>query len=358
MEIMLCGAHDAEAIEPMFKSVVASFGATPWFYRDGTIMHINSATSSWAENSRATVAMADVCVFVILENYGSITWNEELDEALALGKPFVVLALEKTWVRYNTLLDAISDSELIKDKNDQLMIDVLRKMSINEFTVVTFGYDTFADKLRGNLSHIFGFGIKVLTLRNQRATMLASLSKSGKLTERQIEQLISLATDELEENKLSRKTAIKRLALENLRDEDFLLDICRSDEQGVQRLGFSILPSLVPLPMKDDLLRELAQIANNNDDVGTQRRFVNSVTELCPENLDIVLESVEALEVGIRRRAYEGVEQNWSKVMAIWGNDRMKRFLDVCHGKSAVGASWQERLRKKIDSLNVIPPMD
>lgn len=126
----------------------------------------------------------------------------------------------------------------------------------------------------------------------------------------------------------------------------------------MQRLGFGLLPSLVPLPMEDDLLRELVQIANNNDDVGTQRRLVNSVTELCPEKLDMVLESVELLEVGIRRRAYEGVEENWSKVMAIWGDNRMKRFLDVCHGKSAVGASWQERLRKKIDGLTVVPPID
>jgi hypothetical protein len=87
LQIMLCGAHDVGEISTSFMDVAHDFGAEPWFYQQGTIHHINSRTSRWAENSRATVNKVDICVFVMLDRYGDNTWNHELHEALQLGKP-------------------------------------------------------------------------------------------------------------------------------------------------------------------------------------------------------------------------------------------------------------------------------
>lgn len=351
LEIMLCGAHDVGDLAQMFSEVASDFGATPWWYNDGRIYHTNSRTSSWEENSRATVKRVDVCVFVILNRYGDITWNTELEQALESGKPFVVLALDSAWNRYATLLRTITDPASIRSEDDQKMIDVLRSMGEYNFTPVTFSLGAFKEKLRFALSMQFEHGINLLQTHNQRKALLQSLTKKDKLSQRQIDQLISLASDDYHENKYERKTAIRRLAADEVRNGDFVLEVCKSFEQGVQRLAFDLLPSLVPLPIEDSALRELAQIAAGIDDVGVARRLTLAVAKLQPSKLDILLEGMGSLEEGIRRRAYEGVDRHYAQVLGEWGSARMKRFLELCEAKSTVTISWLERLRRQLKDL-------
>lgn len=350
-EIMLCGARDAAEVAKAFSEVVRDFGATPWFYQDGRILHTNSRTSSWVENSRATVRKVDICVFAILDKYGDITWSEELSEALELGKPFIVMALESSWTRYTTLLHTISDPRSIRSEDDQKMVDVLRFISEFQFTVVSFSYDTFKEKLRYSLSNLFSQSVDLLQVHNQRKALLQSLNGKEGLSRRQIDQLISLAADECHENKYERKTAIRRLAAEEVRDDEFLLEVCRSAEQGVQRIAFDLLPFLIVKPANDSLLRELAQIGANTDDVGVARRLVVSLAEIAPSKMDVLLEEMGSLEEGVRRRAFEGVERNYDQVLGEWGSGRMKRFLKQCEATSADQASWLERLRGQLQDL-------
>lgn len=349
---MLCGAHDVEDLGQVFTEVAQDFGADPWFYRYGKIHHINSRTSRWTENSRATVKKADVCVFVILRRYGDITWTHELEEALELGKPFLVLALESTWARYNTFLHALSDHRAISSPDDQQMVEVLRMISSDyQITVTPFNYDTFGKQLRMELSSLFEEGIRMISNHTQRASLLNALGNSGQLTRNQTSQLIALATDEYEVNKLERKTAIRRLAAEGVRDGDLLEDVCRSHEQGVQRLGFDLLPELIPLPPSEDLLSELGHIAGKSDDVGVPRRLVTAVAQIQPAMLDVVLNATGATDEGVRRRAFEGVEQHWSEVVQNWGADRMTNFLHTCEAKLPGQTRWLDRLRALRDEL-------
>jgi hypothetical protein len=97
LEIMLCGASDTDRVRNEFVQVIEGFGASPLHYLSGDILHINSATATWDRNSTTTVRSADLCVFVIVERYGEITWTRELREALDIGKPFVVLCLADTY---------------------------------------------------------------------------------------------------------------------------------------------------------------------------------------------------------------------------------------------------------------------
>lgn len=352
LEIMLCGAHDIEEVAPVFTAVAQEFGANPWFYQQGKIHHINSRTSRWTENARATVKKVDICVFVILRRYGDITWTHELQEALELGKPFVVLALESTWTRYNTLLSALSDHTAIRSPDDQQMVEVLRMISSDyQITVTPFTHETFGKQLRMELSNLFEEGIRLITTRNERASLLSALSDTGQLTRNQTSQLISLATDEYEANKLERKTAIRRLAAEGVRDADLLEEICHSHEQGVQRLAFDLLPELIPLPSDEDLLRELAQIAGRSEDIGVPRRLVSAVAQLQPGMLDVVFNAIGLSDEGVRRRAFEGVEEHWGEVYRAWGADRMAKFLQACEAKLPGQARWIDRLRALRDEL-------
>ncbi len=103
IRVMLCGAADTRQVQDEFVRTVADFGGVPWHFVNGTMNYINSASSDWEENSRATVQEADVCVFVIVEEIGHITWGTEVTAALLAGKPFLVLCQQSTYERYLVL---------------------------------------------------------------------------------------------------------------------------------------------------------------------------------------------------------------------------------------------------------------
>lgn len=352
LQIMLCGAHDVGELSTAFTNVVQSFGAEPWFYQEGKIQHINSRTSRWTENSRATVSKADVCVFVILDRYGDITWSHELQQALDLGKPFVILALESSWTRYNVLQWSITDPDVVRSEDDRRMIELLRMISSDyQFTVTPFTYNSFQEKLRGELSGLFQAGVELVQLRNQRGALLDALTGTEPLSRNQIQHVIALATDEYEPNKLARKAALRRLAADRQRDDELLLEVCRSSEQGVQRLAFDLVPDLLALPPKEDTVRELAQISAGTDDVGIPRRLVVALAKVDPTSIDLLLEAIGSLEEGLRRRAFEVVEEDWDTVLTSWGTDRMRSFLDSCEAKTAARARWVDRLRDRRELL-------
>jgi hypothetical protein len=351
LQFMLCGAHDVGDLSGDFAAVTQSFGANPLFYQQGTIQHVNSRTSRWTENSRATVRQADVCVFVIMHRYGDITWNHELQEALERGRPFVVLALESAWNRYRTLLHALSDLTAIGSPDDQKMVGLLRLLSVDyQITVTPFTPGTFREKLVVELSSLFEQGIRLIQTRSQRSALLDMLSETRRLTPSETSRLIDLAMDEYED-KRTRKTALVRLASEKVREGDFVESICRSHEQGVQRLAFGLLPDLLPRPIDEDLLHEIAQIAGSGDDVGVQRRLISAVADIDPTKLDVALNAIGSSEIGLRRRAFEGVEEHWSHVLEEWGVGRMRNFLQACEGMSEGRPRWLDRLRSLRDDL-------
>lgn len=353
LQLMLCGAHDVGELSTAFSEVARDFGAEPWFYREGSILHVNSRTSRWTANSRASVAKADVCVFVMLERYGDITWNDELDEALALGKPFLVLALESAWNRYATLHHSLLDPSVLTSDDDRRMTELLGKLESDyQLTLVPFTYANFKEKLRRQLSNLFQIGVDLVQLRTQRTALVEVLGGTGELSRSQVDQAIALATDEFETEKSERKAALRRLAADSVRDRDLVLDACRSQEQGVQRLAFELLAQLCPLPPDDELVRDLTQIAAASDDVGIARRLTTTIAQMAPFVLDTVLESMGSAEVGVRRRAYEAVEERWEDVLSSWGPLRMRQFLDRCEAREASQQSWTARLNERRDSLS------
>jgi hypothetical protein len=106
-----------------------------------------------------------------------------------------------------------------------------------------------------------------------------------------------------------------------------------------------LLPELLPLPVDEELLREVVQIASGSDDVGVPRRLVSGLARIQPQSLDIVLHSTCSAEEGVRRRAFEAVEERWDETLAAWGVDRMKDFLRLCDGTARQRAMWTARLR-------------
>ncbi|MFI5501554.1 hypothetical protein ACIA5E_21030 [Nocardia asteroides] len=78
MRVMLCGASDTDDVRDQFAEVITGFGGEPLHFLSGSIQYLNSADASWSKNSEITIRAADLCVFVIVEDFGEITWGTEL----------------------------------------------------------------------------------------------------------------------------------------------------------------------------------------------------------------------------------------------------------------------------------------
>lgn len=101
---------------------------------------------------------------------------------------------------------------------------------------------------------------------------------------------------------------MRRLDSDGVRDNELLIEICRSREQGIQRLGFDLLPDLIMMPPDEGVVRDLAQIASSTDDVGVPRRLVVALGKTDCTLIDIAMNATGNLEEGVRRRAFEAVE--------------------------------------------------
>jgi hypothetical protein len=308
LQIMLCGAADTDDIREQFVTVVSGFGALSLHYQSGEVRYTNTLTSSWTKNSLQSVLQADICVFVIVERYGDITWNTELQAALESGKPFVLLCLDRTYNRYLTLSDHVADLDAIRDPAERRLVEVLGELEYErQLTIVTFTYAAFQETLRRQLAALVKIAIGLLNIRNQREAVALTLADPQKMSHRDLRVLTELALDELED-KGGRKRAVKVLSRTCGVDDEDLLLLLDSNEQGVQRLAMLELAGLYRMrPPDGAFFDQLVDIANQSDDVGIPRRLIPALLEI---DVDAAVHAFMGLaleEEGSRRRLAEAL---------------------------------------------------
>ncbi|MDQ6944924.1 MAG: hypothetical protein M3256_01345 [Actinomycetota bacterium] len=354
LQIMLCGAADTEDVRDQFVNVVAGMGAQPLHYLSGDVWYTNSLTANWSVNSKQTVLQADICVFVVLRRYGDITWSTELQAALEAGKPFIVLCLDSTYQRYLTLLHHISDLSAILDQGERHLVEVLRDIERErQLTIVSFSVATVADTLQRQLAGLFKSGMALVQLRNQRAALALTMVNPDKLRREDLQRLAELAGDELED-KGPRKRAIRVLARAGGLDEEELLPVVESAEQGVQRLAVQELPGLYRMrPPNPSFLRQLVEIANQADDVGVARRLIASLIEIDLRTGMQALLDLSLNEEGSRRRLAQALVGKEREICDGNMQEIAIKLSDYCL-KGPTGQDWkqacrdfQERLRDK-----------
>ncbi|MFD4210245.1 hypothetical protein ACFWRG_30145 [Micromonospora tulbaghiae] len=306
LRIMLCGARDTERFREDFVQVAAGFEAEVWNYLSGDILYINHAQASWETNSRDTVRKAHVCVFLIVEAYGEITWQTELREALAAGKPILVFCLEETYRTYQVLTRKAS---AIRDPGDQRLVDVIREVeSERRLTIVPFSYGTFRDRLRRQLARMIERALGLMEERNQRTAVAQILGEPARLSRSELAVSTDIAVDEFE-NKIWRKQAIRALAAHGGTDEESILALLASMEQGVQRLAIELLPQLyVPRPADPEFVAHCVTVANRSTDVGLPRRLIPALLAIDPPAAVKAMSTLELVESGARRRLAEALE--------------------------------------------------
>lgn len=349
LEVMLCGASDTDRVSNEFVEVARKFGAEPWHYLDGKILHLNSSNASWEANSRATVDLVNLCVFVIVERYGEVTWATEMERVLNSGKPFLLLCLSKTYQKYLTLTHSITDLSAITDQGDRNLVDKIRELESRlQVTVVQFDNGYFRDVLTREMSSLFLQTLQLVQERNIRAASLGALS--GDLPRAsQLAVLTRIALDELEE-KVPRKQAIGALARIGGISQEDLRSLLSSAEQGVQRLATIELSRLWGSePLDPDFAEFCVALANNSDDVGVVRRLLPALTKI---DLEVALDAFHELdlsEVGTRRRLAELLQAREAELTGSSLRSKARALAHACVIDPSSG--WVGRCKEFISRL-------
>jgi hypothetical protein len=143
------------------------------------------------------VRTADICVFVVIERFGAITWETELQAALEAGVPFRFLCLEGTYKKYLNLLRSVTSLAAIRDENDRSLVEALHEIeSTQQLTILPFDHHQFKDALTRHLALLFSEGVLMLKQRSRRRALIPRLNAPGRLSPADLAHAVEIAQDE------------------------------------------------------------------------------------------------------------------------------------------------------------------
>lgn len=343
---MLCGASDTDRVRAEFTEVVSGFGGEPLHYLSGDILHMNAAGSDWRMNSEMTVDAADLCVFVIVERFGEITWSTELKRARAAGKPFLLFCLHSTYTTYLGLRRHVPDPQHLRSDEERGLVALMNDLESDsrQETVIPFAYGSFGTMLRSHMASLFYLTLRAQQARNRRQAVAHMLEVSRQLRRADFELVVEIATDDLEEKAL-RKRALLALAAGPGLESDDVLDVLSASEQGVQRLAAERLADLYrDRPADLEFFGQCVQIANASDDVGTARRIVPALLDIDLAAGIEALASLALTEIGLRRRTVEQLLAREAEIVAGGLVDDALTLLARCLEETH-DVGWKTRAR-------------
>jgi hypothetical protein len=315
LDVLHYGAGDTAEVDGDFVQVVSEFGGTPLHYQSGDILYVNTATSTWAENSQASVQSADLCVFVIVRALGSITWTTEFREVVTSGKPFVMLSLDSTYNRYLDLAQAARhDTDPATVADDRVLLETLAAVERDhQVTIVPFP--------EGGSRRYSAASLRTPTRCRSNCwrhrTPAASSGPCSPTPSRWPPTTWSGRPTSLStrwRRRGARTQAILALALRLAATEEVTVALLGSPEQGVQRLAFARLPDLyVERPPGRDFLTAVIEIANTTD-VGVTRRFLPILFEMDLTTALAALTALNPSDIGLRRRLTEQLELHEDRI--------------------------------------------
>ncbi|WIX92462.1 hypothetical protein [Amycolatopsis sp. DG1A-15b] len=355
LDIMLCGAADIDQVRREFDEVVEAFGAKPWHYMSGQIAHDNSLTSSWVDNSRATVLNMNICVFVVVERVGDITWQTEFREALRAGKAIRIFCREDTYREYLTLRRLVSDPNAINPDKRKL-VEMISELEFDRrHTIVPYQTGFFRDVLRMHLAMLFSAALEAMEKRARLSAVEALLSEPSRLSPGELASVAEIATDEFA-GKTARKRAILALVARQAADDDLVRQLTQSPEQGVQRISIDNIARLYRTrPAEAEMFDHLVSVANQSGDSGLARRLIPAMLGIDFALAVSALTALDLTDIGARRRLAQELESREQLI-----DDRRVR-LDVVGLLSRCldtrqEADWKARCRAFVDRLTDQPP--
>lgn len=347
---MLCGASDTVQVSAAFETTVRNLGGEALWYQAGTISYLNGPDSNWAANSRRTVSSADLCVFVIIEHYGEITWSTELDEALTAGVPFIILCLRTTYNEYNILRrNGLVDSIPLESKKNLVTV-MMQIESERQLTVVPFDMTNFHSTLVQQTSMLLKLSLQQLSERNKRIALYSTLRTAKMLSPLELDLAEKIATDEFEDRN-KRILALKAIANRGTASESMITSVVASNDRDVQRAAFDFLPQLCSTNLiGQGFFEDCVTIANTVDDVGIGRRLIPALFKIDPSAAVETLTHLDLSEIGCRRRLAAALEDTRATVFEDTSTRQFAiDLLRRCTGNSPQEEGWLGRARRLLE---------
>lgn len=345
MKVMMCGAADVKPLLNEFISALSEFGADHSSYIDATHHHEDTLTGSSVRNSRMSVKEADLCVFVIVQKVGTITWNEEMDEAWWAGKPIIVMCRQDTYDAFDRYRNDSSWPE--KDKEVFELLHMLEED--RNITPVQFAEGKFGERLKEKLTARFKEYANEHEASQRRKNLIFRLHDGAKLSTFDIEQLIETAKDDYE-NKNIRKDAVKALAHRHCLEWETVIDLLRSYEQGVARVTCDLLEQLMDKDLYTmEFLNECVDVMNQTDDTGIERRLVQKLLSIDIAKGLKALQNYNIIEIGSKRRLAVELENHKDDIICHGLQEDAIYLAEECHKTAEKG--WRDECLKFIEEL-------
>ena len=347
MNIMLCGASDTKDIEKMFEKTVRAFGAEPKSFLNASHYHEDSLTSTSEGNSIASVDDADICVFVVYKDYGSITWEVEFKHAIREGKPFIILCKAETRQKYYSYKEDGECPEKFRE-----MYNTLSEIeSIRQLNLVPFELDDFSVVLTSKLSAIMEAALGKYTEYQRRKNSEYLLHSGAKLTASDIKDLIEIATDEYESKKI-RKDIIERLSGIRVVEQNTVLDLIGSPEQGVSRLALDKLDQLLSLSeYTQEFLDECVIKVSKTEDTGAERRLVQALLRIdVSKGLRAISDNLPIVEIGTKRRLAAELINHKEDISKL-GIQKLAIDIGEQCSKTADNKGWRDDIKAFVNEM-------
>lgn len=364
MQIMMCGAGDIAPFLEEFKSQVTLFEWRPICFLDGNLKYTNY--HNYLENSVETVKRSDVVVFVINQDYGDITWQNEFHAANQEGITYIILCLSDTFKKYVDFNWSTEEQNELKD-NDMKLFTALNEIERLQKTIITYTPDSFAQNLRKQLSLTIEQAAKALIKENRRKVLLDIVLSRDKekikeyATPRHREFLIDILMDIFQKKEV-RKRVLEVFAVQKnfFLEENELINCLNDAEQGLQRKTIELLPELVHADIHDmdRVFLVLRELIVNSDDVGIDRRVSVSMLDLDVVRAVKELSDIPLKDVGTPRRIIQWIEQYFDseKIQLILQHrnnfrEDLDNLLAICQEFRLSNDTWKksiEPLRNKL----------
>lgn len=285
MKVMLCGAEDLTPIEGFFQELINEMGFTALHYKQ--FMNYDNY-NDWNENSKESVENVDIVIFVIIEQYGSITWNTEFETALSLGKPFIIFCLKDVYSFYMRVLKKNDIS--VTDDNGKKIYDLFLRFNNEKKTVIPFDINTFKKTLQKHLILILDRSIKLLNEENRKKTIIKLLEKNS------TKEIRTLLSDDTKikllknilfdpwQNKEIRKRVLCCFSNKGILNKSEIIQLINDPEQGMRRMIIAQIDSFANVEEdQTEIFDAIIEVCDNYDDIGLTNRAINSLWNTNPQ---------------------------------------------------------------------------
>lgn len=344
MNVMMCSSAKARNYYVQFERVVRTFGGNPQHYTLGNIYQRPGGDPNPRKMSELAVREADICVFVITDSVGSITWDTELPAAKDMGVPFVVLAHQDA-MRVFATYEGVSVQD-IPVLEQQQVVRVVRDV-IDNYGIEPRVFDngTFEKELRDTLLGLYSIALAEYRERHLR---LRALLDDADTAKRSPDLLRRIALDAFEDTRY-RKAATRRLCEVGLSQED-ILALLADDLQGVSRLAAELLGSLMKEEATVEFFVRCVQVGNDPEDQGIIRRLIRSMYAMDPVKALQASRHIEFSEIGTRRRVGTMLLEHKDLIIASGHSDDLLEIISIC-SESTKDEGWLKRCRALRDEL-------